>query len=88
MLGAQYKSKRAKGDVKKANMPDPYAYIPLSGKIVGSKKKSTELSKDFKDVIKASVSRREAGPSNRGGGAGGAGGGGHRGVKKSNKKHK
>ncbi|KAJ3263728.1 hypothetical protein HDU77_010113 [Chytriomyces hyalinus] len=85
MLGAQYKSKRAKGDVKKANMPDPYAYIPLSGKIVGSKKKSTELSKDFKDVIKASVSRREAGPSNRGGGAGG---GGHRGVKKSNKKHK
>ncbi|KAI8614473.1 armadillo-type protein [Chytriomyces sp. MP71] len=82
MLGAQYRSKKAKGDVKRANMPDPYAYIPLSGKIVGNKKKATELSKDFKDVIKASVSRKDV--QTRGGSSGGP----HRGVKKSNKKHK
>ncbi|KAJ3098468.1 hypothetical protein HK100_005093, partial [Physocladia obscura] len=55
MLGQQYKSKKAKGDVKRANMPDPYAYIPMSGKIVGNKKKATELSKDYKDVLKASL---------------------------------
>jgi hypothetical protein len=36
MLGRQFKSKRAKGDVKRPGMPDPYAYIPLSGKIVGN----------------------------------------------------
>ena len=36
MLGRQYKAKKAKGDVKKAGMADPYAYIPLSGKIVGN----------------------------------------------------
>jgi ribosomal RNA-processing protein 12 len=36
MLGRQYKAKKAKGDVKRAGMADPYAYIPLSGKIVGN----------------------------------------------------
>ncbi|ORY39357.1 hypothetical protein BCR33DRAFT_700085 [Rhizoclosmatium globosum] len=83
MLGAEYRSKKAKGDVKKAGMPDPYAYIPLSGKIVGSKKKSTELSKDFKDVIKASVNRSDVRAGKQQGGRQGP-----RGVKKSNKKHK
>jgi ribosomal RNA-processing protein 12 len=36
LLGRQYKAKKARGDVKRAGMPDPYAYIPLSGKIVGN----------------------------------------------------
>ncbi|KAJ3061706.1 hypothetical protein HDU98_002383 [Podochytrium sp. JEL0797] len=84
MLGSDFRSKRAKGDVKKSGGPDPYAYIPLSGKIVGSKKKSTELSKDFKEVIKASVKGGDARPS----GGRQAGQQGPRGVNKSNKKHK
>jgi hypothetical protein len=36
MLGRQYKAKNAKGDVKRAGMAAPHAYIPLSGKIVGN----------------------------------------------------
>lgn len=28
--GAEYKAKKAGGDVKKKGKPDPYAYIPLS----------------------------------------------------------
>jgi ribosomal RNA-processing protein 12 len=36
MLGSEYKSKKAKGDVKRAGMADPHAFIPLSGKIVGN----------------------------------------------------
>lgn len=36
MLGRQYKAKKARGDVKKSGMADPYAYIPLTGKIVGN----------------------------------------------------
>ncbi|KAI9331594.1 NUC173 domain-containing protein [Obelidium mucronatum] len=85
MLGGDYKSKRAKGDIKKAGAPDPFAYIPLSGKIVGSKKKSTELSKDYKDVLKASITGGAV-RSNNQGGAGGRQG--PRGIKKNNKKHK
>jgi ribosomal RNA-processing protein 12 len=72
---------KAKGDIKKAGMPDPYAYIPLSGKIVGSRKKSTQLTKDYKDVLRATVSGREAGKSAPQGRSG-------KGVKKANKRHK
>ena len=36
MLGQQYKAKKAGGDVKRAGMEDPYAYIPLKGTIVGN----------------------------------------------------
>ena len=36
MLGLQYKAKKAGGDVKRAGMEDPYAYIPLKGTIVGN----------------------------------------------------
>ncbi|KAJ3319677.1 hypothetical protein HDU76_000482 [Blyttiomyces sp. JEL0837] len=80
LLGRQYQSKRAKGDVKKSNMPDPYAYIPMSGKIVGNMKKSTQLSTDMKDLIKATKkggdikARKEFARSS--------------GLKKGNKKHK
>ncbi|KAJ3030410.1 UNVERIFIED_CONTAM: hypothetical protein HDU68_009114 [Siphonaria sp. JEL0065] len=91
MLGGDYRSKRAKGDVMKANAPDPFAFIPLSGKLVGSKKKSTELSKDYKDVFKASITGGAIRSNNQGGGAAGAAGAGRqgpRGIKKSNKKHK
>jgi ribosomal RNA-processing protein 12 len=36
MLGRQYKSTKARGDVKRAGMADPHAFIPLHGKIVGN----------------------------------------------------
>lgn len=29
-FGTEYRSKKAKGDVKKKGAPDPYAYVPLS----------------------------------------------------------
>jgi hypothetical protein len=32
--GAEYQSKKAKGDVKKKGKPDPYAYLPLSRKVL------------------------------------------------------
>ncbi|KAJ3416188.1 hypothetical protein HDV05_002833 [Chytridiales sp. JEL 0842] len=81
MLGRQFKAKKAKGDVKKAGMPDPFAYIPLSGKIVGSRKKSTQLTKDYKDVLKSAVTGRDASQK-----AGSARTG--KGVNKANKRHK
>ena len=42
--GAEYKSKKgAGGDVKKAGALEPYAYIPLDGKTLGSKKKHAAM---------------------------------------------
>lgn len=29
-FGSEYCSKKAKGDVKKKGIPDPYAYVPLN----------------------------------------------------------
>ncbi|KAJ3086152.1 hypothetical protein HK102_013466, partial [Quaeritorhiza haematococci] len=82
MLGRQYKAKRARGDVKKANMPDPYAYIPLNPKIVsGGKRKAGKGAHQFKKIVKAAQSntdvdlksgKRKSGPS----------------IKKANKVHK
>jgi ribosomal RNA-processing protein 12 len=32
--GTEYQAKKAKGDVKKKDKPDPYAYLPLSRKVL------------------------------------------------------
>ncbi|KAJ3195578.1 hypothetical protein HK101_011721 [Irineochytrium annulatum] len=89
MLGKQYKAKRAKGDVKKAGQADPFAYIPLSGKIVGNKNKSTQLNSGLVEMVKAARTGGD-GKSRKGGKAGANLANGHerRGTSKGNKKHK
>ncbi|KAJ3216464.1 hypothetical protein HDU67_009419 [Dinochytrium kinnereticum] len=83
MLGKQYKSKKAQGDLKRPGMPDPYAYIPLSGKIVGNMRKSAKLNNpELKEVIRTGTKgahNDDARPNKK-----------HKnvGVKKGNKKHK
>ncbi|KAJ3179679.1 hypothetical protein HDU87_002885 [Geranomyces variabilis] len=84
MLGKQFKAKRAKGDVKKAGGPDPFAYIPLTSKVVGGKKrKAAKVAGQFRNIIKATQSGGDVGAT--GGGAGSSKGGASR---KGNKKHK
>ncbi|KAJ3045300.1 hypothetical protein HK097_001257 [Rhizophlyctis rosea] len=79
MLGKQYKAKRAKGDVKKAGMPDPYAYIPLNSKTVGGpKRKSAKAAGTFKNIVAAAQKGSEVGSK-----AGHKGG-----FRKGNKRHK
>ncbi|KAI8916850.1 armadillo-type protein [Entophlyctis helioformis] len=92
MLGRQYKAKRARGDIKKAGMPAPHAYIPLSGHVVGNMHKSTKLDEGFRGVIKAAHTGSSAG-SGKGRGHGGAASGDAAGNRtysrsKANKKHK
>ncbi|KAI8820144.1 armadillo-type protein [Fimicolochytrium jonesii] len=91
MLGRQFKAKRAKGDVKKSGGPDPFAYIPLTSKVVGGKKrKAAKVAGQFKNIIKATQTGgsvntgkgSSSGPNSSGAGASGSG------VKKGNKKHK
>ena len=53
-LGEKYASKKAGGDVKRKGKADPHAYIPLSGKMVGNRKKSTVFKNEFKKLLKSS----------------------------------
>ncbi|CAK7299731.1 RRP12-like protein [Vulpes lagopus] len=50
--GAEYKAKKAKGDVKKKGRPDPYAYIPLNRTKLNRRKK-VKLQGQFKGLVKA-----------------------------------
>jgi len=51
-FGAEYKSKKAKGDMKRKGKPDPYAYIPLDAKSL-NKRKAKKLQGKFKNVVGA-----------------------------------
>ncbi|XP_003479611.1 RRP12-like protein [Cavia porcellus] len=50
--GAEYKAKKAKGDMKKKGRLDPYAYIPLNRTKLNRRKK-VKLQGQFKGLVKA-----------------------------------
>ncbi|KPI99063.1 RRP12-like protein [Papilio xuthus] len=50
--GTEYRSKKAKGDIKKKGKPDPYAYLPLSRNNLNKRKKAI-TSKQFKGIVKS-----------------------------------
>ena len=52
--GKEFRAKKAKGDVKLKGKPDPYAYIPLSRKLLNRRKKLKNSGK-FKNIIQAAV---------------------------------
>ncbi|KAK9890843.1 hypothetical protein WA026_012189 [Henosepilachna vigintioctopunctata] len=49
---AEYRSKKAKGDVKKKNKLDPYAYLPLQRTTLNKRKKKKAISQ-FKNIVRA-----------------------------------
>ncbi|XP_046963765.1 RRP12-like protein [Vanessa cardui] len=51
-VGTEYKSKKAKGDIKKKGKPDPYAYLPLSRKNLNKRTKAV-TSRQFKGIVKS-----------------------------------
>lgn len=48
--GNEYRSKKARGDIKKKNTVDPYAYIPLSRTSL-NKRKAAKSSGQFKSIV-------------------------------------
>ncbi|KAF6111210.1 ribosomal RNA processing 12-like protein [Phyllostomus discolor] len=58
--GAEYKAKKAKGDMKKKGGLDPYAYIPLSRTKLNHRKK-VKLQGQFKGLVKAAHRGSQAG---------------------------
>jgi ribosomal RNA-processing protein 12 len=49
--GAEYKSKKARGDVKKEGKPDPYAYIPLDMSSL-NKRKRAKMKGQLKNFVR------------------------------------
>ncbi|KAI8810268.1 armadillo-type protein [Cladochytrium replicatum] len=84
MLGRQYKAKKAKGDVKKAGMPDPFAYIPLSTNLMGKKKRATRAVGQFKAIVAAARSNTDVGEDKKAARTAGQ----RKGINKQNKRHK
>lgn len=53
--GKEYRAKKARGDVKIRGKPDPYAYVPLSRKLLNKRNKAKatgRLNKIFKSAVK------------------------------------
>lgn len=50
--GSEYKAAKAKGDVKRKGMPDPYAYVPLQ-KSAMNRRKRAKFEGQYKGLVKA-----------------------------------
>ena len=50
--GREYKSKKAGGDMKRRNKPDPYAYLPLNKGQLRIKRKQKKLQGSLKAILK------------------------------------
>ena len=51
-FGAEYRSSKAKGDVKRKGKPDPYAYVPLQKSALNRRKKA-KFEGQFKGLVNA-----------------------------------
>lgn len=58
--GAEYRAKKGKGDVKRKDKPDPYAYIPLKKESLNKRKKA-KFEGQFKGIVKAAQKGSAAG---------------------------
>lgn len=59
-FGAEYRSKKARGDVKKKDAPDPYAYVPLNRALL-NKRKRLKQAGQFKGLVRAARKGAAAG---------------------------
>ena len=50
--GAEFRSAKARGDVKRKGQPDPFAYVPLSRTVLNKRKKA-KMSGQFKGLVRA-----------------------------------
>ncbi|XP_034255302.1 RRP12-like protein [Thrips palmi] len=58
--GAEYRAKKARGDVKKGGAPDPYAYVPLNRGLL-NKRKRLKQEGQFKGLVRAARKGAAAG---------------------------
>ena len=58
--GAEYRAKKGKGDIKRKNKPDPYAYVPLKKESLNKRKKA-KFEGQFKGLVNAAQKGSAAG---------------------------
>ncbi|XP_048507370.1 RRP12-like protein isoform X2 [Athalia rosae] len=63
-LGSEYSAKKAKGDIKKKEKPDPYAYVPLTRAAL-NKRKKTKMAGKFKNIVSGAKKGTKIGKKNR-----------------------
>lgn len=63
--GVEYRSEKARGDVKRKGQPDPFAYVPLSRNALNKRKKA-KMSGQFKGLVKAARKGASVGTKIRG----------------------
>jgi ribosomal RNA-processing protein 12 len=63
--GVEYRSEKARGDVKRKGQPDPFAYVPLSRNALNKRKKA-KMSGQFKGLVKAARKGASVGSKIRG----------------------
>ncbi|XP_054159649.1 RRP12-like protein [Oppia nitens] len=63
-LGEEYKSNKAKGDMKRKGKPDPFAYIPLDRQVL-NKRKTAKMSGHFKNLVNAARKGAKIGSNKR-----------------------
>ena len=64
-FGSEYRSTKARGDVKRKGRPDPYAYIPLNKSDL-NKRKRAKNEGQFKSVVAAAKKGAAAGGRKKG----------------------
>ena len=68
-LGSEYRSKKAAGDMRKKDMPAPYAYLPFDARQI-NKRQTTRAAGDLKSLLKGAKAgikaARERGSGHRG----------------------
>lgn len=63
--GVEYRSTKARGDVKRKGQPDPFAYVPLSRSVLNKRKKA-KMSGQFKGLVRAARKGASTGSKIRG----------------------
>lgn len=63
--GVEFRSEKARGDVKRKGQPDPFAYVPLSRNALNKRKKA-KMSGQFKGLVKAARKGASVGTKIRG----------------------
>uniref|UniRef100_A0A8D8RL83 RRP12-like protein n=1 Tax=Cacopsylla melanoneura TaxID=428564 RepID=A0A8D8RL83_9HEMI len=61
-VGSVYKSKKSQGDMKRKGLPDPYAYVPLTRKLLNKRKKNKSTGQ-FKNIVKGAKKGAKIGKS-------------------------
>lgn len=64
-FGSEYRSCKARGDVKKKGKPDPYAYVPLQRSNLNRRKKAKNQGQ-FKNIVKGAQQGAQAGSKAKG----------------------